>query len=305
MPISTLTRRLWITSISVATLSLAATTPNLYAQQPHDRMAQAPNAKIGLSGYCPVCVTKMKKWEKGDPNIRSTFDGVTYLFPNAAVKQKFDEAPAEFVPALNGDCIVCLAKAGKRVPGSVEHASIHNGRLYLFPSEKEKQIFQASPREFETADIAAKGECIVCLAKANKHVPGSTKFTAIHNGLRYLFPSDKERAEFQRAPAKYAQFAMASKNQITKNTSTTITVAGRSGCAACEHGVTPLASPDELGLAINTQDGRVVVIEDAHRLYPEVYAARFAGQQIQAEGMIIKAKGSTAWLKPTSLRVLN
>ena len=78
---------------------------------------------------------------------------VTYYFPNAAVKQTFDAAPARYVPALNGDCIVCYEKAGKRVPGSIRFASLHRGRLLLFPSEAEKRAFNENPAKAETPTI--------------------------------------------------------------------------------------------------------------------------------------------------------
>ena len=83
---------------------------------------QMGEPRIGLGGYCPVCILDANKWVKGSPEHQATYDGVTYYFPDDAIKQKFLENPAKSVPALGGDCIVCYAKLGKRVPGNVNHS---------------------------------------------------------------------------------------------------------------------------------------------------------------------------------------
>ncbi len=195
------------------------------------------------------------------------------------------------MPALGGDCVVCYVKAGKRVPGSIHHAAFHRSRLYLFPSEREKQAFLDKPGEFENADLALKGECAVCLAKMKKHVPGKPEFTAIHHGLRYQFPSDRERQMFLKKPARF----------VVKEL---VTLKGRTGCAGCDYGVTPIGAPDELGLAVTTSDGQVIVVEDAHKKWPAIYQARFEGKQVEVTGRIIRDNGKIKWLQPTALSVV-
>jgi YHS domain-containing protein len=261
--------------------------------------------KLGLDGYCPVCVVMKKVWEKGSPNISSTFDGVTYYFPGENIKAMFDASPEKFVPALNGDCIVCYEKAGKRIPGTVQHPVLHKNRLYLFPSASEKDAFKAAPRSFENTDLAVNGECIVCLVKMGKHMPGSTDFTVIHNGLRYLFPSDNEANVFRNSPEEFTSKLKMMDKMGKKSMSNGVRLVGRSGCAACEFGVTPLASPDELGLAVVGKDGSVTVIEDAHQNYPQIYEDRFQNKKLAVEGKILKTQGNISWLKPSSLTVIN
>ena len=275
--------------------------------------AQQGNERLALEGYCAVCVIDAHKWEKGSPSITSIYDGLTYRFPNAAIKGKFDANPTKYVPALGGDCTVCLAKAGKRAPGNIRHASLHKNRLFLFPSAAEKAVFDKNPTEYENVDLAADGECIVCLVKANKHVPGSTKFTEIHNGLRYLFPSPGEAAEFRRAPQKYVAAGkgkmMQEESRVGQATprrdNRVVTISGMSACAGCEFGVTPLGNPEELGLAVKTSNGNIVVVERAHELYPTIYKARFEGQNIKVSGKLLKTDGKVAWLKPSSVQVIN
>ena len=174
---------------------------------------------IGLEGYCPVCIVAKKKWEKGDSRIASTYDGVTYHFPSKAIQKTFDANPVKFVPALNGDCIVCYEKMEKRVAGSIRHAALHKGRLYLFPSAKEKAMFSKNTRMFEDTDLASKGECIVCLAKMGKHVPGIAKHTVIHKGFRYQFPSAAEAGMFQKTPDKFVSMGQEMEKKSMMKTS--------------------------------------------------------------------------------------
>ena len=221
--------------------------------------------------------------------------------------------PAAYVPALGGDCTVCLAKIGKRVPGSVNFASLYKGRVYLFPESKQKEMFEAAPDEFVDVDLAANGNCIVCSVKANKQVPGKAEFTAIHNGMRYWFPSDAERQVFVATPNAFvpATKADVSANKVLPTTSAItqvhaqlVSIQGTTSCAGCNYGVKPIGAPDELGLAVVDSEGTVYVIEESHTRWPERYKARFDGEQVSVTGTVIKREGNVAWVQPSSLHTL-
>jgi YHS domain-containing protein len=265
--------------------------------------------RIGLKGHCPVCVIEARKWEKGSPDHQATFDGVTYYFPNDTLKQKFLASPAKYVPALGGDCVVCYAKLGKRVAGSIDHTARYGNRLFLFPSDKEQAVFLKQPEKFDKVDLALNGDCAVCLVHANKRVPGKAEFTEVYHGFRYQFPSEKEQAAFRKDPARYAAAASKTKGASgpKKDRPTalaTLTVTGKTACAGCEHGVTPIQNPEELGLAVNLPDGKVVVVEKAHKLYSDVYKNRFKGQKVRVSGRVLKQQGQITWIEPTALTVV-
>ena len=168
-------------------------------------MSKKVETKLGYAGYCPVCILDMKKWVKGSAEHQVTYDSTVYHFPSAETKEKFMANPVKYVPALGGDCTVCLAKVGKRVAGDVRFASLHENRVYLFPEEKQKKMFDESPAEYANVDLAANGNCIVCTVKMNKEVPGSTEFTAIYKGMRYLFPADEQRQMFIKSPTDFVK----------------------------------------------------------------------------------------------------
>jgi YHS domain-containing protein len=270
-----------------------------------DQMAEA---RIGLGGYCPVCIIAANKWEKGSPRHQATYDGVTYYFPEEAIKEKFLTNPAKYVPALGGDCIVCYAKLGKRVPGSVYYSARYDNRLFLFPGAEQQQAFLSNPKEFADADLALNGDCSVCLVHANKRVAGKPDFTEIRDGLRYQFVSDREQAAFRKDPARYVApaskpAAMESPHSQRPAGNALLTAIGKTTCAGCEHGVKTIQNPEELGLAVNTDDGKVVIVERAHKLYPSIYENRYSGQRVRVSGRVIKQQGRITWIEPTELMV--
>ncbi|KLU07512.1 YHS domain protein [Rhodopirellula islandica] len=158
---------------------------------------------VGLQGYCPVCVIKMKQWVKGDPQFSVKHDGKTYLFPSEEQKKMFLSNPAQFTPALGGDCVVALVEMHKRVPGNVQFSSMHNDRLYLFANEKAKAMFEADKAKYENADLALDGKCSVCKVEMNQDMAGNPAFTSFYRGMRYQFPGEKQQQMFNQNPAKY------------------------------------------------------------------------------------------------------
>jgi YHS domain-containing protein len=125
------------------------------------------------------------------------------LFSDESERQAFVANPFPYVPALGGDCVVAYSQNGQRVPGSVQHASKHEGRLYLFSSADARTMFEANPASLADADLAYGGNCVVCAVGMGQAMPGRPEFTTIHKGLRYRFPSADQQREFVANPAKY------------------------------------------------------------------------------------------------------
>ncbi len=165
--------------------------------------ATAGEPETALNGYCPVCLVKANRLVKGDPKISSVYDGKTYLFPSSEQKQMFDANPPAFAPTLGGNCSVCKIEMDKDVPGKAEFHVTHNGRLYLFPSVKQRDMFVADPDKYADADVALGGNCSVCKIELGKDVPGKPEISVDYKGRRYLFPMEKQRRMFLANPGKY------------------------------------------------------------------------------------------------------
>ncbi len=263
---------------------------------------------VAMEGYCPVCIIEAKKWMRGNSQHAVRYDGKVYSFPGEDQKQMFLANPAKYAPALGGDCTVCFAEMKERVPGSIRHAAFYKNRLFLFPSGEQKGMFAADPARYDKVDLALDGLCAVCMVEMNERVEGKPEFAVVHQGMRYFFPSAKQRDMFLADPAKYAarpaDTAKQASLQRFSATDQIVSVRGRSGCAACDHGVHPLGAKDELGLAVNSDDGTVYVVEDAHTLYPQLYEDRFEGLPLDLAGTVLKREGKFVWVKPQSVRVI-
>jgi YHS domain-containing protein len=163
-------------------------------------VAAAPTA---INGYCPVCVIDKKQWIRGNPSIQASFDGRTYFFPAEEQRQKFLASPERYAPVLGGDCAVCLTDMQKRIPGSVHHAAITGGRLFLFPNAELKEKFRSDPGKYADADLALGGHCAVCRVEMNKAVPGRPDTAITYGGMRYQFPGEDQMKMFISNPTKY------------------------------------------------------------------------------------------------------
>lgn len=159
---------------------------------------------VALNGYCPVCMVKMDKLVKGSPAYSTVYDGKKYLFPSQEQKEMFDKDPAAFAPALGANCVVCKVELKKDVPGKPEVHLVYKGRLYLFPSEKQLEMFKANPEKYADADVALGGFCPVCKVDMGKDVKGKPDIAIDYHGRRYVFPSVEMREKFRKNPRKYA-----------------------------------------------------------------------------------------------------
>ena len=190
----------------------------------------------------------------------------------------------------------------------INHTARYDNRLFLFPGAEQQQAFLSNPKEFANVDLALNGDCPVCQVHAHKRVAGKPEFTEFKDGFRYQFVSERDQAAFRTDPVRYVAPAVKPKamesptSQRTKENAI-LTVMGKTTCASCEHGVTPIQNPEELGLAVNTDDGRVVIVEQAHKLYRSVYENRYAGEHVRVSGHIIKEQGRFTWIEPTDLMV--
>ena len=181
----------------------SSTTQSGSATQSGGSGPKTGTAPIGLEGYCPLCIVKIKQWVKGSSQYPFEYDGKTYLFPAADQKQAFMQDPAKYAPILGGDCIVAKVELGKRIPGSVQHAALHRGHLYLFANAQAKEKFRTSKEKYVGSDLAFGGKCSVCLVEMNKQMNGDPAFTTMYKGMRYLFPSKEQQTMFASNPSKY------------------------------------------------------------------------------------------------------
>ncbi|MCI0460660.1 MAG: hypothetical protein L0Z62_27205 [Gemmataceae bacterium] len=263
------------------------------------------DADVGLGRYCPVCLLDARKWVPGKAEFASVYDGFRYFFPGAEAKQKFDANPAKYVPALSGNCVVCLKDGGKHVRGTINHGARQADRIYLFPDEGARAKFLAKPAVYADLDLAAKGNCVVCQKLMGKAMPGSREHASVYKGKLYLFPGAKQREMFDADPTSFLTPAAPRPEGAAAPAAAPgrVTVVGKTACAGCEYGVRPLTDPQSLGLAVVTAE-RVYIVERAEALYPQLYSDRFAGGRVELTGTVRRTEGRFSWIDPVSLKAV-
>jgi YHS domain-containing protein len=104
-----------------------------------------------LGGDCVVCLKDTGKRVVGSPKFSATHEGRLYLFPDEGTQKTFLANPKKYASmdvAGSGNCVVCAKMAKKDVPGKAEFTSVYKGQRYLFPSAKERAVFDADPAAF-------------------------------------------------------------------------------------------------------------------------------------------------------------
>jgi len=97
-----------------------------------------------LKGYDPVAYFKQGRAVKGKGSIRSTDNGVTYLFASKANKADFDKSPAKFEPQYGGFCANTMVK-GKLSESDPNIFHIFKGKLYVHSSPAAEKEFRSNP----------------------------------------------------------------------------------------------------------------------------------------------------------------
>jgi YHS domain-containing protein len=128
----------------------------------HNTVRDGADERVILRGNDAVAYHTAGKPVKGDPAIRSIYDGDAYRFASAANKQAFDADPKRYAPAYAGFCASGAPYALKANIGA-EVFTVYRGRLYLFGSERVKAhwLMDADPNveqgdaywENETKDV--------------------------------------------------------------------------------------------------------------------------------------------------------
>ena len=107
---------------------------------------------------------------------------------------------------LAGFCPVSLLQGQKLVPGKPELTVEHDGHVYRFASEAERQAFRQKPSSFAPAN---DGRCPVSQVDRGDFHPGDPRWGVVYNGHLFLFKDGVERDRFVKDPERYANINLA------------------------------------------------------------------------------------------------
>ena len=122
----------------------------------------------------------------------------------AAKAKKKDDAIA-----LAGYCPVTLLKEQKLVPGRLDLTLEHDGRIFRFASEQERQAFRTRPDAFAPAN---DGRCPVSQVDRGDFHLGDPRWGVVYGGHLYLFKDSSERDRFVKDPDRYAHIDLADRD---------------------------------------------------------------------------------------------
>ena len=182
-------------------MALAAFVPAARAEQ---------TVEPTLNGYCPASFLLKGKAVKGDPAIRSEYQGSVYYLADSEAKKQFDADPEKFLPQFGGLCTVALGGSyGNRLPSDPTVFRVVNGKLYLFSQERAVKSFDLKPADYigmaneRFAKPMIGGYCPASYQLSGQAVKGDVKFKQTIRTEVYHLASAEAKAALLKEPDKY------------------------------------------------------------------------------------------------------
>ncbi|HEV3122799.1 MAG TPA: thioredoxin family protein [Isosphaeraceae bacterium] len=158
---------------------------------------------LAVKGFCPVTLVVEHKLVPGKEDYTAQHEGRLYRFATAEARGRFLKEPEAFVPVNDGRCPVSQVDSGNAVPGDPHFGALYAGHLFLCASDASRKRFLARPPRYELAEAANKGFCPHCRQAEGHLVRGSSRYSMIHEGQRYLFPDQTHLEAFRTDPDRY------------------------------------------------------------------------------------------------------
>jgi YHS domain-containing protein/thiol-disulfide isomerase/thioredoxin len=114
----------------------------------HPRSPERRFMSLGMKGYSPVALSMHRQWVHGEQQYSLEYKGIVYFLTSQQELMQFREKPEHYAPQILGCDPVILDIADRAVPGDIRFAAFFDGELYLFVSEKSRQLFKQDPRRF-------------------------------------------------------------------------------------------------------------------------------------------------------------
>lgn len=111
------------------------------ALKPVNAVEMPPDGRVILKGADVVAYFSDGRYEQGQAQFKSVYEGVTFHFANAERKAKFDQSPEAYQPQFGGYCADGLVYA---IPwgGDADTWKMIDGKLYIFGGQASKDAFE-------------------------------------------------------------------------------------------------------------------------------------------------------------------
>ena len=140
----------WITMIAAVSVALAGCAPLVnqspgHGLSPVNAVADGADKHVMLFGHDVVSYFTDRKHQKGSPDIRSDYKGVTFRFASAEHKRMFDTAPEKYIPQYGGYCANGIVY-GIPWGGNADEWEIIDGKLYIFGGKGSHDAWNLDPK---------------------------------------------------------------------------------------------------------------------------------------------------------------
>jgi YHS domain-containing protein len=112
---------------------------------PVNAVSEGSDKHLMLFGHDVVSYFTDHKHQKGSPEIKSVYKGVTFRFASAEHKRMFDAAPDKYIPQYGGYCTNGIAY-GIPWGGDADNWEIIDGKLYMFGGQGSHDAFNLDPK---------------------------------------------------------------------------------------------------------------------------------------------------------------
>ena len=106
----------------------------------------------GLRGICPVTLIEERRVITPRSDLFTIANGCRFEFATPDAKAQFDAEPEKYIPVLCGRDIVLTGTGQSDAVGSLKHAGIYRGRLFLFQTAETCRAFYLNPQQFASAN---------------------------------------------------------------------------------------------------------------------------------------------------------
>ena len=99
-------------------------------------------------GVCLVTLAEKKQLESGRPEFQAQTDKYQLEFASDEARQKFKRNPERYLPAAGGIDVVAQFDWGTDTDGLIEFAAWYEGRLFVFSSRENAELFLRAPQRY-------------------------------------------------------------------------------------------------------------------------------------------------------------
>jgi YHS domain-containing protein len=109
--------------------------------RPVNAVSEGPDERLILKGADVVSYFVDGRYAQGKPELKSTYEGVTFRFSKPEHKARFDREPAKYMPQFGGYCANGIVY-GIPWGGDADTWRMIDGKLYIFGGKASQDAFE-------------------------------------------------------------------------------------------------------------------------------------------------------------------